>query len=112
VKNLIIYISLFLPFPAEVLKESNNVLSEDKMVSILVDIHLTEGFVQSLSIPYDSSRKLYPVLEKEIFEKHEVADSVYLNSLQYYLRDTEKMEGIYERTIDSLTVREKNTNNK
>ncbi|MEX2511788.1 MAG: DUF4296 domain-containing protein [Cyclobacteriaceae bacterium] len=85
-------------------------MSEDKMVSILVDIHLTEGFVQSLSIPYDSSRKLYPVLEKEIFEKHEVADSVYLSSLQYYLRDAEKMEGIYERTIDSLTVREKNTN--
>ncbi|MEX0883371.1 MAG: DUF4296 domain-containing protein, partial [Cyclobacteriaceae bacterium] len=85
--KLIIYIYLFLIVSCGGPEENSTVLSEDKMVSILVDIHLTEGFVQSLSIPYDSSRKLYPVLEKEIFEKHEVADSVYLRSLQYYLRD-------------------------
>lgn len=78
------------------------------MVSILVDIHLTEGFVQSLSIPYDSSKKLYPVLEKEIFEKHAVTDSVYISSLEHYLRDAEKMEYLYQRAIDSLTVIEKN----
>ncbi|MBD3626728.1 DUF4296 domain-containing protein [Cyclobacterium sp.] len=85
-----------------------NILSEDQMVNILVDIHLTEGFVQSLSIPYDSSKVLYPILEKQIFEKYGIPDSVYIESLEYYLRDVSKMEYLYERTIDSLTVREKN----
>lgn len=88
--------------------EPENILSEDQMVNILVDIHLAEGFVQSLSIPYDSSKVLYPILEKQIFEKHGIPDSVYIESLEYYLRDVSKMEYLYERTIDSLTVREKN----
>jgi hypothetical protein len=82
-------------------------LSEDVMVSILVDIHLTEGFVQSLPIPYDSSKKVYPILERDVFEKHRVPDSVYLTSLQYYLRYPVIMERIYARTVDSLTVYEK-----
>ncbi|MCC5939013.1 MAG: DUF4296 domain-containing protein [Lunatimonas sp.] len=82
-------------------------LSEDEMVSIIVDIHLTEGFVQSLPIPYDSSKKVYPILEKEIFEKHRVADTVYMASLQYYLRYPAFMERVYARAIDSLTVFEK-----
>jgi len=82
-------------------------IPEDKMVEILIDIHLTEGFVQSLPIPYDSSKRLYPILEKEIFEKHAVPDSVYISSLQYYLKDAIFMERVYARTIDSLSVMEK-----
>nr|WP_280867745.1 DUF4296 domain-containing protein [Lunatimonas salinarum] len=82
-------------------------MSEDQMVAIVVDIHLTEGFVQSLPIPYDSSKKVYPILEREIFEKHRVSDSVYMASLQYYLRYPSFMERVYERAIDSLSVFEK-----
>jgi len=88
--------------------DPENILSEDQMVEILVDIHLAEGFVQSLSIPYDSSKVLYPILEKQIFDKYGIPDSVYIQSLEYYLRDVAKMEHLYGRTIDSLTLREKN----
>lgn len=90
-------------------EKPEGLLSEDTMVEILVEIHLAEGFVQSLSIPYDSSKVLYPILEKQIFEKHGIADSVYENSLEYYLLDAAKMEYLYERTIDSLTSKEKIT---
>lgn len=107
-KYLIVYLCLITAISCDSLNGEKEILSEDKMVSILVDIHLTEGFVQSLSIPYDSSKKLYPVLEKEIFEKHAVTDSVYIGSLEHYLRDAEKMEYLYQRAIDSLTVIEKN----
>ena len=88
-------------------KRPEGILNEEEMVKVLIEIHLTEGFVQALPIPYDSSKKLYPVLEKEIFEKHEISDSLYLQSLQYYLRDAIKMEELYARTIDSLTLYEK-----
>jgi hypothetical protein len=84
-----------------------DILSEDTMVNIIVDIHLTEGLVQSLSIPYDSSKVLYPILEKRIFEKYGIPDTVYVKSLEYYLSDVHKMEYLYERAIDSLSVREK-----
>jgi hypothetical protein len=88
-------------------KRPKGILNEEEMVKVLIDIHLTEGFVQALPIPYDSSKKLYPILENEIFEKHNISDSLYLQSLQYYLRDAIKMEELYARTIDSLTLIEK-----
>lgn len=82
-------------------------LSEDKMVDILVDIHMAEGMASSLPIPYDSSKKIYPLLEKEVFRKHQIPDSVYMESFQYYLRNSAIMERIYARTIDSLALKEK-----
>ena len=83
------------------------ILSEDKIVEVLIDIHMAEGMANSLSIPYDSSKKVYPLLEKEVFLKHQVSDSVYMRSFEYYLRDSKTMERIYARTVDSLSVKEK-----
>jgi hypothetical protein len=83
-----------------------NLLDKDQMVALMVDIHMVEGIASSLPIAYDSSKKLYPYLEHQVFEKHGVPDSVYVASLQYYLRDAKTMEELYNRTIDSLTVRQ------
>jgi hypothetical protein len=68
---------------------------------------MAEGLASSLPIPYDSSKKIYPILEREVFLKHQIADSVYMESFQYYLRDSRVMERIYARTIDSLALKEK-----
>lgn len=85
----------------------DGVLSEDKMVEVLIDIHMAEGYVSSFPIHYDSSRRLYPLFETEVFRKHQVPDSVFVESLVYYMRDTRLMNRIYARTIDSLSVIEK-----
>lgn len=82
------------------------ILSEDKMVNVLIDIQLNEGIVSSLPIAYDSSQALYSLLEKELFVKHNVEDSVFTKSMLYYLEDAEKMTRIYSRIIDSLSVHE------
>lgn len=83
-----------------------NLLSEEKMVNVLIDIHLTEGIASSLPIPYDSSQVLYTLLEKEVFVKHQVEDSVFTTSMIYYLQDPAIMDRIYARVVDSLVVRE------
>lgn len=84
-----------------------NLLNEDQMVSMLVDIHITEGFVSSFPIHYDSARVIYPYLENEVFTKHQISDTVFHQSLQYYMRDAKAMDRLYARTIDSLLVIEK-----
>lgn len=86
----------------------SGILSEDKMVNVLVDIQLTEGVVSALPVSYDSSQVLYSLLEKDVFEKHGVTDSVFTQSMLYYLEDAAKMDRIYTRVIDSLVVRENN----
>jgi hypothetical protein len=86
------------------------ILEEDKMVELLIDIHLAEGLVSTFPIHYDSSRVLYPLFEKEVFRKHQVPDSVFRRSFEYYMRDTRVMDRLYARTIDSLHVIEKSGN--
>lgn len=83
-----------------------DLLSEEEMVNVLIDIHLTEGMASSLPIPYDSSQVLYSLLEKEVFVKHQVEDSVFTRSMIYYLQDPAVMDRIYARVVDSLVVRE------
>lgn len=82
------------------------------MSSILVDIQLAEGKVSSLPISYDSSQVLYSLLEKDIFSKHGVTDSTFIESMEYYLESAEKMDRIYARVIDSLVVLESKSNKK
>ncbi|WP_144602312.1 DUF4296 domain-containing protein [Algoriphagus algorifonticola] len=86
----------------------DGLLSEDQMVSVLIDIHLTEGVASALPIPYDSSQTLYRLLEKDIFLKHDTSDSVFTESMRYYLQYPERMDQMYARVIDSLVVRESN----
>ncbi|MEB2781939.1 DUF4296 domain-containing protein [Algoriphagus sp. C2-6-M1] len=81
-------------------------LPRDKMVEVLIDIHLTEGLTSALPVAYDSSKVLYNLLEKDVFLKHDVSDSVFTQSMLYYLRDPAEMERIYSRVVDSLMVRE------
>lgn len=76
------------------------------MVNVLIDIQLTEGIVSTLPIAYDSSQVLYSLMEKDVFLKHGVEDSVFTTSLLFYLEDAQKMDRIYTRVIDSLVVRE------
>ncbi|WP_339878356.1 DUF4296 domain-containing protein [uncultured Algoriphagus sp.] len=83
-----------------------DLLSEDKMVEVLIDIHLTEGITSAMPVAYDSSKVLYNLLEKDVFLKHEVSDSVFTQSMLYYLQDPAEMEQIYSRVVDSLVVRE------
>lgn len=83
-----------------------DLLSEDEMVNVLIDIHLTEGIASSLPIPYDSSQVIYNLLENEVFVEHEVQDSVFTKSMIYYLQDPATMDRIYGRVVDSLVVRE------
>lgn len=108
-KRLISLLLLVLSFACSRNSSPSGVLDEDLMVSILVEIQLAEGKVSSLPVTYDSSQVLYTLLEKDIFLKHGVSDSVFIASMEYYLEDAEKMDRMYARVIDSLVVLESNS---
>ncbi len=87
-------------------KKPEELLPEDKMVEILIDIHLTEGIASALPVSYDSSQVLYSLMEKDVFMKYQVEDSVFTQSMLYYLQDPVKMDRIYSRIVDSLSMKE------
>lgn len=89
----------------EMIQKPNGLLPEDKMISFLVDMHIAEakmGYVQVND--RDSLEIIFRNYEKALFEKHQINDSAYYRSYEYYLADMEKMHEIYSAVVDSLSV--------
>ena len=87
-------------------EEPTNVLSEAKMVDIMIDVRIAEGQVNGLSLSQDSARGLYDYLENMIFETHEIDSAEYVQSYEYYMLNPMKMLRITDAVLDSLKVRQ------
>jgi len=80
-------------------------LSENQMVDILVDIHLTEA---SLIVANDSIARLNDTLQlrsrfAQVFVKQDVNPDDFNSSLTYYLEHIEDLDKIYKEVIKKLT---------
>jgi hypothetical protein len=82
-------------------------MSKQQMVSFLIDLHLMEAKINVVRFPKDSTKAYFPRIEEALFEKHNITDSVYFKSYQYYLNDMFAMEEIYSAVVDSLSLRER-----
>lgn len=81
------------------------IISEEKMVAVLIDIRIAEGKVDGLSIPPDSAKSLFKYVENKILEKHEVDSAAYMESYAYYMLDSDQFLKITDVVLDSLKVR-------
>lgn len=85
----------------------DHVMAQDQMVPFLIDIHLAEAKIKVLKLHHDSSMVFYRKLEDDIYEKHHISDSIYKESYDYYMNHPDLLLEIYERVIDSLSLKEK-----
>lgn len=82
------------------------VLSRDEMVKILSEVLVTEDKVGRLAVSSDSAYKVFDVLRGKMFDKAGVSDSVFRNSMNYYIDHPKEMQQIYTVLVDSLNLRE------
>ena len=88
-------------------KPPEGTISKEKMVKILMDIHIAEAKVGRLSLrSVDSSKLLFRRMELKIFKKHNVDTAIYRKSFEFYLQNTTYLDEIYAATVDSLSYRE------
>ena len=84
----------------------SDVLSEEKMLSIMIDMHIAEEVLQTKNIHFDSSRVLFhSVYKSSILKKYNVDLATFDSSFVYYERNVEHMDKLYQRVIDSLAFR-------
>lgn len=93
-------------------KPSENIMSQQEMVDFLIDLHIIEGKISISRIPNDSIKLFFQDIEDSLYKKHHVTDSIYKKSYQYYLENIDLMEEIYSAVVDSLSLRERITDNK
>ena len=84
-------------------------LPKEKMVSLLVQIHLLEARVETSHLPPDSARALFLSQQRDLLWRNGVAqpDSVFERSYRYYATHAKDLDEIYAVVIDSLTQRAK-----
>lgn len=88
-------------------KESpQNILSPTDMVKILGELYIAEEKINKLSVSRDSGNAVFNYMDDKVFEKLGTTDSVFKQSLNYYLERPEEIEKIYAAVIDSLNLRE------
>ena len=82
------------------------VMSEQAMINFLIDLHVTEATVQNLRLNTDSAGVVFAAQEKFLFKKHNISDSKFHDSYNYYLAHPIILEEIYGAVVDSISLRQ------
>lgn len=83
-------------------------LPKEKMVSLLVQLHILEAQVEASHLSADSARALFQSQKREILRQNNLleADSALQHSYRYYAINRKDMDEIYAAVTDSLAHRE------
>ncbi len=84
----------------------DSVLNVDRMVDVMVDIHLAEAYVaenKADTIPQEERLKMFYA---QVFAIHEIETKLYQNSYNYYVQEPVLMDHIYQKVTDKLNILE------
>jgi hypothetical protein len=81
-------------------------LSKEKMISILIDVHIEESKLMQRNFKPDSGQIAFRNRKEEILKKNGVSQEDFQKSYQYYMENITEMDAIYAIVIDSLSLRE------
>lgn len=83
-------------------KVPSTMISEAKMVPILVDIHIAEG-ARNGSLILGDTNNIADYYAK-IYEKHGITEAQFKQSFSFYSKETTLFIPIYEKVLDSLKI--------
>src|SRR5690349_10636148 len=82
--------------------EPKGVIPEGKMVDVLTDMHLVDGFTSG-SVDTAKIVELY----KTVYNNHEIDSLTFRKSLEYYSKDPARLQNIYGKVTDKLQTLQK-----
>ena len=86
----------------ETVEKPENLLSEEKMVDLVLETQLLEAKVIEAKIKdQDSAIQVYNQQEKLLFDEYGVDSAAYYESHAYYVQELE----IFQRVMDSVVIR-------
>jgi len=86
------------------IEEPVPLIEESKMIEILTDVHIIEGSRTGLSIMGDTVG--IAVYYQRLFAKYDVTKESYQENFNYYLKDPDRMDLMYEKVIENLSILE------
>ncbi|WP_081413708.1 DUF4296 domain-containing protein [Eisenibacter elegans] len=96
-------------------KQPDTLLEPQKMVDILIDLHIVEAQVNDLinsSKSRDSLRLVYLSFQEKVFAKHGTDADTYYQNYDHYLQNIKQLDQVYKAVADSLLARFERAENK
>lgn len=80
-------------------------IPQEKMVSIMADIHMAEGIISTREYSKDSSLLLFTELENQLLVKKGVTQKEFKDSYNWYAAHVEEYKALYTSVVDTLNAR-------
>lgn len=92
-------------------KFPDGMLTDDKMVALMVDIEIAQAKVKFESAS-EGIKPNYAKAYEGVYKKHQLSKSEFFNNIEYYCSEPVKMKGIYDEVIVRLTQLQADLNKK
>ncbi len=83
----------------------DNLIDQEQFTSLLVDMHLSDGYLSTKSQVPDTLNYRGNGLYNAVFKRHQVDSVAFKKSYQYYSVHLEQMEQIYKTVLERLTAK-------
>lgn len=84
----------------------DNIVSEEKLVPLLVDIHLMDAYFNKETKPhsekYERAIQMYP----SVFLKHGIDRAVFDSTIRFYVKYPKEFAVIYDEVLRELSIKE------
>jgi len=97
---------LLLSFSCQEKKETKFLISEDKMVDVLYDLHLADGVLNSTELPYSDSILRPENYYANILKKYNIDRPTFDSALQQYTENPQIYLKVYDKVIGKLRIQE------
>ncbi len=87
---------------------TDSLIPKEKMVRMLVDIHIVEAGLAGRQGQGIGQKKLVSQYYEGVFERYQVSRKRYDDNLKYYRQNPEEFSQMYEEVVRKLTERYKN----
>ncbi len=85
-------------------KIPENILSKNKMIQVLVDVHIAEATIQNKYLALnDSTKNIAAGYYRNLFEKNKITEQQFRESFSYYSHHLDLLNKIYEEVINELS---------
>ena len=93
-------------------KNPKGLYSMEQVAVFLKDLYVLEQKIKELRLTGDSAKIVFAYYEAKLYEEHNMTDSLYRKSFEYYMDDIKGLTRIYEIIADSLSLEERLITNK
>ncbi|MGV8879161.1 MAG: DUF4296 domain-containing protein [Sphingobacteriaceae bacterium] len=84
----------------------DGIIKEDKMIPLLIDIHLVDGYIYNMmNRPNDTVRKIAMNMYAAVYRRHQTDSIQFKKSFKYYSSRPEQLSKMYDVVVKKMNVR-------